>query len=371
MDRRKFVKNAGLAGLAGTAGLLTACGKQGGSASCPEGTAAGSAETFEWKMVTTWPRDFPGLGTGANYLARIIGEMSGGRLTVRVFGGNELVPPFEVFDAVQRGTAEMGHGGAYYWKGKIPASPFFSTVPFGLTGSEINGWFYHGGGLELYQEAYAPHGVIPWPIGNSGTQMGGWFNREINTVDDLKGLKMRMPGFGGEVLMRVGGTPVNIPGAELFTALQSGTIDATEWVGPMNDLAFGLFRAAKYYYYPGWHEPGTSLESIVNAEAYAALPADLQAIVKYACQAANTDMYADFEARNGDALYSLTQEHGVELRAFPDDVLAELKRVSFEMLEEKAAADEMSGRVWASLKTYLQRVKPSTAVGSQYFIDHR
>ncbi len=220
-------------------------------------------------MVTTWPRDFPGLGTGANYLARIIGEMSGGRLTVKVFGGNELVPPFEVFDAVQRGTAEMGHGGAYYWKGKMPASPFFSSVPFGLTGSEINGWFYHGGGLELYHELYAPFGVIPWPIGNSGTQMGGWFNREINSVDDLKGLKMRIPGFGGEVLMRVGGTPVNIPGAELFTALQSGTIDATEWVGPMNDLAFGLFRAAKYYYYPGWHEPGTALEGIVNAEAYA------------------------------------------------------------------------------------------------------
>ena len=371
MDRRKFVKTAGIAGLAGSAGLLAACSKPAGTAECPEGSLASTGETFEWKMVTTWPRDFPGLGTGANYLARIIGEMSGGRLTVRVFGGNELVPPFEVFDAVQRGTAEMGHGGAYYWKGKIPASPFFSSVPFGLTGSEINGWFYHGGGLELYHEAYAPFGVIPWPIGNSGTQMGGWFNREINSTDDLKGLKMRIPGFGGEVLMRVGGTPVNIPGAELFTALQNGTIDATEWVGPMNDLAFGLFRAAKYYYYPGWHEPGTALESVVNAEAYAALPSDLQAIVKYACQAANTDMYAEFEAHNGDALKSLVEEHGVQLRPFPDDVLAELKRVSFELMEEQAAADEMSGKVWASLKTYLEKVRPSTAAGSQYFVDHR
>ena len=371
MDRRKFVKTAGIAGLAGSAGLLAACAKPAGTAECPEGSATGPAEAIEWKMVTTWPRDFPGLGTGASYLAKIIGEMSGGRLTVKVFGGNELVPPFEVFDAVQRGTAEMGHGGAYYWKGKIPASPFFSSVPFGLTGSEINGWFYHGGGLELYHEAYAPFGVIPWPIGNSGTQMGGWFNREINSVADLKGLKMRIPGFGGEVLMRVGGTPVNIPGAELFTALQNGTIDATEWVGPMNDLAFGLFRAAKYYYYPGWHEPGTALESIFNAEAYAALPPDLQAIVKYACQAANTDMYADFEARNGDALKSLVEEHGVELRPFPDDVLAELKRVSFELMEEQAAADEMSGKVWASLKAYLEKVRASTATGSQYFVDHR
>jgi len=368
MDRRKFVINAGLAG---TAGLMAACSKQASPANCPEGPAPGASEAFEWKMVTTWPRDFPGLGTGANYLARIIQEMSGGRLTIRVFGGNERVPPFEVFDAVQRGTAEMGHGGAYYWKGKIPASPFFSTVPFGLTGSEINGWFYHGGGLELYQEAYAPFGVIPWPIGNSGTQMGGWFNREINSVDDLKGLKMRIPGFGGEVLMRVGGTPVNIPGAELFTALQNGTIDATEWVGPMNDLAFGLFRAAKYYYYPGWHEPGTALEGIVNADAYAALPADLQAIVRYACQAANMDMHADFEAHNGDALKSLVEEHGVELRPFPDDVLAELKRVSLELMEEQAAADELSARVWASLRAYLERVRLSTDVGAQYFVRHR
>jgi TRAP-type mannitol/chloroaromatic compound transport system substrate-binding protein len=371
VDRRKFVKTAGAAGLAGTAGLLAACNSRPGAADCAEGAAAAPAETFEWKMVTTWPRDFPGLGTGASYLAQIIGEMSGGRLTVKVYGGNELVPPFEVFDAVQRGTAEMGHGGAYYWKGKIPASLFFSGVPFGLTGSEINGWFYHGGGLEVYHETYAPFGVIPWPIGNSGTQMGGWFNKEINSIDDLKGLKMRIPGFGGEVLMRVGGTPVNIPGAELFTALQSGTIDATEWVGPMNDLAFGLFRAAKYYYYPGWHEPGTALEGLVNAEAYAALPPDLQAIVKYACQAANMDMFADFEARNGEALKTLVNEHGVELRAFPDEVLAELKRASVEVIEEQAASDPVSGRVWASYKAYMENARASTAVGSQYFVNHR
>jgi TRAP-type mannitol/chloroaromatic compound transport system substrate-binding protein len=201
--------------------------------------------------------------------------------------------------------------------------------------------------------------------------MGGWFNKEINTIDDLKGLKMRIPGFGGEVLMRVGGTPVNIPGAELFTALQSGTIDATEWVGPMNDLAFGLFRAAKYYYYPGWHEPGTALEGLVNAEAYAALPPDLQAIVKYACQAANMDMFADFEARNGEALKTLVNEHGVELRAFPDEVLAELKRASAEVIEEQAASDPVSGKVWASYKAYMENARASTAVGSQYFVNHR
>jgi TRAP-type mannitol/chloroaromatic compound transport system substrate-binding protein len=364
MDRRKFVTTAGLAG---TAGLLAACDSRSGAGGCVEG----SSETFEWKMVTTWPRDFPGLGTGANYLARIIGEMSNGRLTVKVYGGGELVPAFEVFDAVQRGTAEMGHGAAYYWKGKIPASVFFTGVPFGLIGTEINGWLYHGGGMELYHEAYAPAGVIPWPIGNSGTQMGGWFRREIRGVEDLTGLKMRMPGLGGEVLSRLGGTTVAIPASEVFTSLQSGAIDATEWVGPLNDLALGLFRAAKFYYYPGWQEPGSALEGLVNAEAYAELPPDLQAIVRYACQAANQDMYAEFEARNGEALRTLVEEHGVELRQFPGEVLAELKRASMEILAEQAAADPMSAKVWASQKSYLETVRAWTAVGSQSLVEHR
>mgnify|MGYP001815152722 FL=1 len=368
MDRRKFVTNAGLAG---AAGLLAACGGKSGTTECPDVAEGAEQETFEWKMVTTWPRDFPGLGTGANYLAKIIGEMSGGRLTVKVYGGGELVPPFEVFDAVQRGTAEMGHGGAYYWKGKIPASPFFSTIPFGLTGAELNGWFYHGGGLELYHQAYAPFGVLGYPIGNSGTQMGGWFNKEINSVDDLQGLKMRIPGFGGEVLKKVGGTPVNIPGGDLFTSLQSGAIDATEWVGPMNDLAFGLFRAARYYYYPGWHEPGTALEAIINKEAFEALPADLQSIVVIACKAANMDMYSDFEARNGEALNTLVNEHGVELRAFPDEFLAELKRASNEVIEELAASDEMAAKTWTSLKAYMEKVNASTEIGAQYFMNRR
>ncbi len=368
MDRRKFVKAAGAAG---TASLLAACGSKTAATACTESSSGPVTDGLKWKMVTTWPRDFPGLGTGANHVAELIGKLSNGRLTVEVYGGNELVPPFEVFDAVQRGTAEMGHGASYYWKGKIPAALFLAGVPFGLTGNEMNGWFYYGGGLDLYREAYAPFGVIPFPTGNSGTQMGGWFNKEINSTADLDGLKMRIPGIGAEVIKRLGATPVNIPGAELFTALQSGTIDATEWVGPMNDLAFGLFRAAKYYYYPGWHEPGSVLESIVNAEAWAALPADLQEIVATACKATSLDMYAEFEARNGIALRTLVDEHGVKLRAFPDEVLAEFKRVSFEVLEEVAAADEMAGKIWASLKAYLATVRQWTEIGSQYFLNHR
>jgi TRAP-type mannitol/chloroaromatic compound transport system substrate-binding protein len=371
MDRRKFVKTAGLAGAAGTAGLLSACGKQAGTAECGDAGGTTPQEKFEWKIVTTWPRDFPGLGTGVNRLAENIGRLSNGRLTVKVFGGNELVPPFEVFDAVQRGTAEMGHGAAYYWKGKVPASQIFPGIPFGPAGHELNGWFYHGGGLEIYKEAYAPFGLVPFPAGNSGTQMGGWFNKEINSIADLEGLKMRIPGPGGEVIRRAGGTPVNIPGAELFTALQNGTIDATEWIGPYNDLAFGLFRAAKYYYYPGWHEPGSALEAIVNADAYAALPPDLQAIVEVACKAETTDMYAEFEAMNGEALHTLVTEHGVELRPFPDEVLAELKRISREVMEEIAAGDEMAGKAYASLLAYLERIKGWTAIGEQYMFNHR
>lgn len=366
MKRRDFVRNAAWAG---TAGALAACGNQSSDAAAQQDCEA--ADPIEWKMVTTWPRDFPGLGTGAARLAENITTMSGGRLQVKVFAGNELVPPFEVFDAVSRGTADMGHGASYYWKGKIPASQYFIGVPFGIGGHELNGWFYYGGGMELYRETYAPFGVVPFVVGNSSTQAGGWFNKEINSLDDLKGLKMRIPGMGGEVIQRAGGTPVNIPGAELFTALQSGTIDAAEWVGPLNDLAFGLFRAAKYYYYPGWQEPGSALEGIVNMDAWNALPEDLQAIVEVACQAGVTDMYAEFDALNGQALRTLIDEHGVELRRFPDEVLDELKRLTNEYLDELAASDAASRKVWDSLKAFSEQAKFSTSVGEQAIFEAR
>ncbi|MFT6654556.1 MAG: TRAP-type mannitol/chloroaromatic compound transport system substrate-binding protein, partial [Marinomonas primoryensis] len=212
------------------------------------------AETIHWKMVTTWPKNFPGLGTGAEALAKNIKAMSNGRLDIKVYAAGELVPALEVFDTVSRGTAEMGHAASYYWKGKVPAAQFFTTVPFGLTALEFNAWIEYGGGLKLWEEIYAPFNLIPMPAGNPGVQMGGWFNKEINSLADFQGLKMRMPGLGGEVLKKVGASPINLPGSEIFTALQTGTIDATEWVGPYNDLAFGLYKAAKYYYYPGWHE---------------------------------------------------------------------------------------------------------------------
>jgi TRAP-type mannitol/chloroaromatic compound transport system substrate-binding protein len=344
MQRRDFIKGVGAGSLAlgaSAAGLATAEAKA----------------DLKWKMVTTWPKNFPGLGTGANRLAELIGEMSGGRLEVKVYGANELVPAFEVFDTVSRGTAEMGHGAAYYWKGKSEAAQFFSTVPFGMTAQEMNGWIYHGGGLELWKALYDQFDLLPAPAGNTGVQMGGWFNKEINSVADLSGLKMRIPGLGGEVLKRAGGTPVNLPGGELFTSLQSGAIDATEWVGPYNDLAFGLYKAAKYYYYPGFHEPGTTLEAIVNKKAFDGLPDDLQSIVLNACKVVNQDMLAEYTARNPVALRALVDKHGVDLRPYPQDVIAKLREISAEVVAEVAQKDAFSKKVYASYQKFLIQAK--------------
>lgn len=322
-------------------------------------------QVYEWKMVTTWPKNFPGLGTGANELATAIEAMSGGRLKVKVYGAGELVGPFETFDAVSRGTAQMGHSGAYYWKGKVEAAQFFSSVPFGLTAQEMNGWLYFGDGLELWRELYAPFNIIPFPAGNTGTQMGGWFNKEINSIGDLKGLKIRMPGLGGEVLTRAGATTVNLPGGEIFTALQSGAIDATEWVGPYNDLAFGLHKAARYYYYPGWHEPGSTIELLVNREAYHSLPADLQEIIAQASTQANLRMLAEFTARNSSALETLINEHGVELRAFPPEVLDELQRQTRVVFSELSARDPQSAKVYKSFSQFRRQVMEWHAISEQ------
>ncbi|WP_207060678.1 TRAP transporter substrate-binding protein [Motiliproteus sp. SC1-56] len=365
MKRRELIKALGLGTLA--AGTLAACSQK------PEEAKQETkkAETIEWKMVTTWPKNFPGLGTGANNLAKLIEEMSGGRIKVKVYGAKELVGALEIFDAVSRGTAEMGHGAAYYWKGKSRAAQFFAAVPFGLTAQEMNSWLYHGGGMQLWEEVYAPFGLIPAAAGNTGVQMGGWFNKEINSVDDLQGLKMRIPGLGGEVLKRAGGTPVLLPGGEIFPSLQSGAIDATEWVGPYNDLAFGLHKAAKYYYYPGWHEPGTTLESFINKEAFEALPADLQVIVRNACRVANQDMLADFTARNNAALQQLVNEHNVELRKFPDEVLKRLKELSDEVVAEEAEQDELTRKVYDSFRQFRDQAEAYHAISEKAYLEAR
>jgi len=348
-SRRDAIKSIGLGALGATG--LAACGREETVAS-----PGASSQRYHWNMVTTWPPGFPGLGTGAEYFARTLEAATGGRISVTVYGAGELVPWDGVFDAVSQGTAQLGHGAAYYWKGKAQAAQFFGAVPFGMTAQQINGWLYQGGGLALWREVYAPFGILPFPCGNTGVQMGGWFNREISSLADIQGLKMRIPGLGGEVLTRAGGIAVGLGGGEIFTALQTGAIDASEWVGPYNDLAFGLYEAARYYYYPGWHEPGSTLEVIVNREAYQALPADLQAAVAAAAEAANGHMLAEYTARNPAALVTLIEEHGVELRRFPDEVLAEFKRISGEVLAEMASGDEMVARVYASYRDFQSRV---------------
>jgi len=332
---------------------------------------AGSQEVFQWKMVTTWPKNFPGLGNGAENFARYVEEMSAGRLTVRVYGAGEIVPAFEVFDAVSQGVADAGHGAAYYWKGKIPASVFFTAVPFGFTAQEINGWLHNGGGLELWREAYAPANIVPFAGGNSGVQMAGWFNREINSVEDLKGLKMRIPGLAGEVFAAAGGTAVRIPGGELYTSLQTGVIDALEWVGPYNDLAFGFHEVARYYYYPGWHEPGSMLELIVNRDSLEALPADLQAIVTYAARAANQEMLDEFTARNNAALQELVEVHNVQLRRLPDDVLKALWEGSQVAMEKLVAGDPMAAKVYASFQSFYDGVRAYHHISEQAYINAR
>ena len=354
------------------AASLIACGGSDEPKDSQQAQAApAKQEVIEWKMVTTWPKNFPGLGTGAEHLASSINEMSGGRLKVKVYAAGELVPPLEVFDAVSRGTAELGHGAAYYWKGKAPAAQFFTAVPFGMTAQEINSWIYHGGGMQLWEEVYEPFNIKPLTAGNTGVQMGGWFNKEINSLDDFNGLKMRIPGLGGEVLEKLGGSPINLPGGEIFTALQTGTIDATEWVGPYNDLAFGLYKAADYYYYPGWHEPGSEMELLVNKDAYEALPNDLKAIVRAASRQATQDMLDEFTALNNDALQTLVNEHNVDVRPFPEDVLKALRQASQETLVEVAARDELSQRVYDSFNAFLGKVSDWHHISERAYINAR
>lgn len=350
MKRREILTAAGV-GLAAAA--LAGCKES--STETATAKPAAEQQTFNWKMVTSWPKNFPGVGVGAERFARLVEEMSNGRLKIKVYAAGELVPALEVFDAVSRGTAEMGHGAPYYWKGKVPAAQFFCALPFGPNAQEMNAWLHRGGGIELWEEVYKPYGVLPMACGATGVQTAGWFNKEINSVEDFKGLKMRTPGLGGEVLTKMGGTVVNMPAGEIFTALQTGAIDATEWIGPYNDLALGLHKASKYYYTPGWQEPNVTFELDVNLKAWDTLPDDLKAIVRAAARDVNGDMLDDYNAKNMEALEQL-REQGVEVRRLPDDVLARLKEVAAEVVDASAAADPVAAKVWAQQSAYLNRL---------------
>jgi len=329
-----------------------------------------ASQQYHWKIVTTWPKNLPGLGSAAENFARFVSEMSDGRLTVTVYGAGEIVPAFEVFDAVSQGVAEVGHGASYYWKGKIPAAVFYTAVPFGMTAQEMNGWLHYGGGLELWRQLYAPFGVIPFAGGSTGVQMAGWFNRELKTAADLQGLKMRIPGLAGEVFNASGGTAVRIAGGEVYTSMQTGVIDAVEWVGPYNDRTSGLNQVADYYYYPGWHEPGAMLEFTVNKKAFDALPSDLQAIVRYATRAANQDMLDEFTARNNESLQSLLAD-GTQLRKLPDDVLKVLYDNAQTALASLTANDPMAQKIAHSYTAFANDVRAYHEISERAYLNVR
>ena len=318
-------------------------------------------------MLTAWPKNFPGLGIGAEKLAKIITRMSDGRLNIKLFSAGELVPAFEVFQAVSNGTAEMGHTSPYYWKGKVPEAQFFSTVPFGLTATEISGWIHYGDGQKLWDKLYAPFSLQAFACGNTGVQMGGWYNRPIKNWNSFKGLKVRMPGLGGEVLRRAGAVVVSLPGGEIFQALQSGTIDATEWVGPYNDLAFGFYKVAKHYYWPGWHEPGTVLELLVSKKKFQELPKDLQEIVRVACRGAYEDMMAEFITRNNTALLQLQKKHKVKLSRFPNDFLKKAGKVSKEVVSELGNQSKLGKEIYQSYTKFRNSSIPWTHIAEESF----
>ncbi|MEM1400963.1 MAG: TRAP transporter substrate-binding protein DctP [Pseudomonadota bacterium] len=328
-------------------------------AALPAATLAAPAiaqDVFEWKMPTSFPANAPGVGTNATLFAENVEAMSGGRLKLQVFSGGELVPPFGVEDAVQGATAEIGHSTPYYAAGKNSAIHFFTGVPFGMSAIEHAAWLRFGGGQELWDEVYAERGLKPFYSGNSNAQAQGWFKNEINSVDDLSGLNMRIAGLGGEAMRKVGVNAVLLPPPEIFPAFQSGAVDAAEWVGPMLDQAFGMNKVANYCYAPAFHEPGAALEIVVNKDAYDSLPADLQAILKGAAWATALEIQAQFEYFNALAMRQL-KEAGVEFRTFPDDVVAALREASAEVLDEQAAANPAFAKVRESYDAFLDHAR--------------
>jgi TRAP-type mannitol/chloroaromatic compound transport system substrate-binding protein len=375
MERRDFLKKTSLATLVGGVTLLAGCGsqqqteqKQGENQQKKvEAPAVQTKKTYEWKMVTTWPPHFPVLGEGADNLAKWIGELTEGRLKIQVYGGGELVPALETFDAVSQGVAQMSHGAAYYWAGKLPSSQFFAAVPFGMNAQQMNAWFYNGGGLGLWEEIYASFNLVPMPAGNTGVQMGGWFNREINTIDDFKGLKMRIPGLGGKVIAKAGGSAILSPGGEIYTNLERGVIDATEWIGPYHDFLMGFHKVAKYYYYPGWHEPGTATELIINKGAFESLPKDLQHIIRTVAYQANLQILSEFESQNNKYLQTLINEHKIKLAQFPDEVLSALRKYAQEVIDEITSQDPLSKKVYESYSQFRKNVSSWAKVSEKSY----
>ncbi len=303
-----------------------------------------------WRLASSFPNGLDTIYGAAEVLARRVEQLTEGRLRIRPYSAGELVPAFEVLTAVQNGTVQMGHAASYYFKGHNPALVFDCTVPFGLTARQLNAWYYQGDGLDLTREMFADFNVINFPGGNTGTQMGGWFRREIRSLRDLRGLKMRIPGLGGEVMDQLGVTVQVIPGGEIYPALERGAIDATEWVGPYDDEKLGFHEIVQNYYYPGWWEPGPGLSFYVNRQAWEGLPSTYQKAIEVAAAEANDNMLAQYDALNAPALKRLI-EAGVRVQPFPDDVMAQARRVTDELLEQ-AASDAFYRRIYDSYRRW-------------------
>ncbi len=312
---------------------------------------------FKWKMVTTWPPNFPVLGEGCALFGQWVNEMSNGEMEIKIYGAGELIPALECFDAVSAGAAELASGAAYYWSGKNEAFPFFTTIPFGMNAQQMNAWLYAGGGHELWKEAYAKYNLVPFPAGNTGMQMAGWFNKEINTLNDFSGLKMRIPGLGGNVIAKVGATPVLSSGSEIYTNLERGVIDATEWIGPYHDYLMGFHKIAKYYYAPGWHETGSVLELMINKKAFDNLPQHLQTILESAAARFNVWCLSTFEAKNNEYLIKLVEEEKVNIRSFSTEVLDGLRKFSAQTIEELGNKNPENQKIFRSYMEFMEGIR--------------
>ncbi len=357
MKRRDVIKGGVAAALATGAAAVSA--------------PAIAAKRIEITMVSTWPRDFPGLGTGAQRFAERLTAMTDGRIKVNYFAGGERVKPFDSFDEVASGNAQMYHAADYYWKGKHPGWAYFTAVPFGMTYTEINSWIQWGGGQELWDELAAGYGLKCLPCGNTGVQMGGWFRKEMRSASDFKGLKMRIPGLGGDVLAKLGASPVSLPGSQIYENLVSGAIDATEWVGPWNDLAFGFYKVVKNYHYPGFHEPGSMLSVGISKKLWDGMGKGDQAIFEAAATAENNVGFAEFNANNTQALTTLLTKHGVKLHQFPDSVYKAMGKAAQDVLAKTGAADPLTKKVYESFMAFRKKAVAWTKLSDQTYANKR
>jgi len=355
MKRREFLKNAGLGAAAGATLLATQARAQ-----------AGGLPAVNWRMAASWPKSLDTLYGGADLIGKRVGAATGGKFNIKVFAAGEIVGGLQVLDAVQNGTVECGHTATYYYFGKDPTFAFSCAIPFGMNARQQNAWMYHGGGLELMREFFKEYNIIQFPAGNTGCQMGGWFRKPINKVADLRGLKMRIGGTGGLPLTKLGVVPQQIAGGDIYPALEKGTVDAAEWVGPYDDEKLGFAKVAKYYYYPGWWEGGPELDLLVNVKAWESLPAEYKAILEAACAEANVWMVAKYDALNPDALKRLLAS-GVKLQPFSNEIMAACYKASAEVYDEFATKNAKFKKVYDAWKKFRNEQNQWFAVAESRF----